>query len=80
MTARNILIVQGHPDTLAPHLCHALADAYAQGARDLHVVVGVADGQPPPGGEQRGDRGLARPHRPDEHDAGTRHLNLRLAR
>lgn len=34
MTAKNILIVQGHPDTLAPHFCHALADAYAQGARD----------------------------------------------
>ncbi len=28
----NILIVQGHPDASAPHLCHALADAYAEGA------------------------------------------------
>ena len=33
MTTKNILIIQGHPDTLAPHLCHALADAYAEGAR-----------------------------------------------
>ena len=29
-----ILLLQGHPDAAAPHLCHALADAYAQGARD----------------------------------------------
>lgn len=27
-----ILIMQGHPDAAARHLCHALADAYAQGA------------------------------------------------
>lgn len=27
-----ILIIQGHPDSSRPHLCHALADAYAQGA------------------------------------------------
>ena len=33
MTAKNILLIQGHPDTIAPHLCHALADAYAEGAR-----------------------------------------------
>ncbi|MGM9513241.1 NAD(P)H-dependent oxidoreductase [Roseateles sp. DB2] len=29
-----ILILQGHPDASAPHLCHALADAYAAGARE----------------------------------------------
>ncbi len=29
-----ILIVQGHPDASERHLCHALAEAYAQGARD----------------------------------------------
>lgn len=29
----NILIIQGHPDTGARHLCHGLADAYAEGAR-----------------------------------------------
>jgi putative NADPH-quinone reductase len=28
-----ILIVQGHPDAGAVHLCHALAGAYAEGAR-----------------------------------------------
>jgi len=28
-----ILILQGHPDRGERHLCHALADAYAQGAR-----------------------------------------------
>ncbi|HEY7646675.1 MAG TPA: NAD(P)H-dependent oxidoreductase, partial [Hyphomicrobiales bacterium] len=27
-----ILIIQGHPDPAGDHLCHALADAYAQGA------------------------------------------------
>ncbi len=29
-----VLIVQGHPDGTVPHLCHALAEAYAQGALD----------------------------------------------
>jgi putative NADPH-quinone reductase len=29
---RRILILQGHPDAGHPHLCHALADAYAAGA------------------------------------------------
>jgi putative NADPH-quinone reductase len=29
---RRIVIIQGHPDPAARHLCHALADAYAQGA------------------------------------------------
>lgn len=28
-----VLLLQGHPDTDAPHLCHALAAAYAEGAR-----------------------------------------------
>jgi putative NADPH-quinone reductase len=28
-----ILIVQAHPDASARHLCHALAEAYAEGAR-----------------------------------------------
>jgi putative NADPH-quinone reductase len=31
MTER-ILVLQGHPDPSARHLCHALADAYAEGA------------------------------------------------
>jgi putative NADPH-quinone reductase len=29
---RRIVIIQGHPDPAGRHLCHALADAYAQGA------------------------------------------------
>lgn len=28
-----ILIIQAHPDADAPHLCHLLADSYADGAR-----------------------------------------------
>ncbi len=30
----SIAIIQGHPDSREPHLCHALADAYAAGASD----------------------------------------------
>jgi len=33
MNARRVLLIQGHPDTIVPHLCHALADAYAEGAQ-----------------------------------------------
>ncbi len=29
----NVVIIQGHPDNSAPHLCHALAESYAEGAR-----------------------------------------------
>lgn len=29
---RNILIIQAHPDPAGGHLCHTLADAYAEGA------------------------------------------------
>ena len=31
---KNILLIQGHPDSSRDHLCHALADAYATGAAD----------------------------------------------
>ncbi|MBT8140816.1 MAG: NAD(P)H-dependent oxidoreductase [Gammaproteobacteria bacterium] len=31
---KNILVIQGHPDPFARHYCHALADAFSQGARD----------------------------------------------
>ena len=31
--SKRILILQGHPDGSTPHLLHALADAYADGAR-----------------------------------------------
>lgn len=33
MGGQRIVLIQGHPDALAPHLCHALAQAYAEGAR-----------------------------------------------
>jgi putative NADPH-quinone reductase len=29
-----IVLLQGHPDPAVPHFCHALADAYAQGAAE----------------------------------------------
>ena len=32
--ARRVVIIQGHPDPAGKHLCHALADAYAQGAEE----------------------------------------------
>ncbi|MFC5497390.1 NAD(P)H-dependent oxidoreductase [Caenimonas terrae] len=34
MTARHVLLIQGHPDPAARHLGHALADAYAAGAQE----------------------------------------------
>jgi len=30
---RRVLLIQGHPDASERHFIHALADAYAQGAR-----------------------------------------------
>lgn len=32
MTPQNIVLIQGHPDSVSPHLGHALASAYAAGA------------------------------------------------
>ena len=29
---KHILLIQGHPDNIQQHFCHALADAYAEGA------------------------------------------------
>lgn len=45
---RRILILQGHPDTTQHHLCHALAQAYADGALTAGhevrtIVVGELD-------------------------------------
>jgi putative NADPH-quinone reductase len=31
--SKRILLIQGHPDNTQPHFCHALAQAYAQGAQ-----------------------------------------------
>ena len=39
MTAKRILLIQGHPDASAHHLCHALEDAYAAGAQAAGHVV-----------------------------------------
>lgn len=46
MVARRIVLIQGHPDALMPHLGHALKDAYAQGAEaGGHEVRRVAVAQ-----------------------------------
>lgn len=37
----NILIIQGHPDVSAKHFGHALAEAYAEGAREAGHEVRV---------------------------------------
>lgn len=43
MAAQRVLLIQGHPDPLTPHLGHALEDAYAQGAEAAgHEVRRVA--------------------------------------
>jgi putative NADPH-quinone reductase len=34
MAHRRVLVIQGHPDARGGHLCHALAQAYAQGAAE----------------------------------------------
>ncbi len=40
--ARHVTIVQGHPDPAGGRLCHALANAYAEGAEEAgHVVARV---------------------------------------
>jgi putative NADPH-quinone reductase len=40
---RRILLIQGHPDATRAHLCHALADAYAEGAREAGHAVRTVD-------------------------------------
>ena len=42
MDMTKIAIIQGHPDGTQSHLCHALADAYAEGAHaGGHTVVRI---------------------------------------
>ncbi|MBT9459678.1 MAG: NAD(P)H-dependent oxidoreductase [Burkholderiaceae bacterium] len=41
--SKRILIIQGHPDALAPHFCHALAQAYRDGAEQAGHTVRVVD-------------------------------------
>lgn len=40
---RRVLIIQGHPDAGAAHLCHALADAYRDGAESAGHPVRTLD-------------------------------------
>lgn len=39
MTSKRILLIQGHPDGVMHHLCHALAASYATGAKNAGHVV-----------------------------------------
>ena len=41
--SKRILVVQGHPDASQPHLCHALARAYGEGALAAGHEVRVVD-------------------------------------
>lgn len=43
MDQRRILILQGHPDPGGAHLCHTLAEAYAEGARQAGHEVRVVE-------------------------------------
>ena len=40
---KQIAIIQGHPDPAGGHLCHALADAYGDGARAAGHSVTIID-------------------------------------
>ena len=45
---KQILLIQGHPDSGQPHLCHALEEAYARGARAAghevrHINIATLD-------------------------------------
>ena len=44
MDPRRILLIQGRPAAVAPHLCHALSQAYAEGAMVAGHVVRQVDG------------------------------------
>lgn len=41
--SRRIALIQAHPDPAGGHLCHALAQAYADGAREAGHEVRVVD-------------------------------------
>ena len=41
--SKKIVIAQGHPDSGSKHLCHALAEAYAAGAREAGFSVTIID-------------------------------------
>ena len=44
MDPMRILLIQGRPDAVAPHLCHALPQAYAEGAMVAGHVARQVDG------------------------------------
>ncbi len=41
--AERIVVIQGHPDSNRQHFCHALAEAYASGARAAGHTVQILD-------------------------------------
>lgn len=43
MKSRRVLLLQGHPDPAGGRLCHALAAAYAEGAREAGHAVRTID-------------------------------------
>ena len=43
MASARIVLIQGHPDASAPHLCHTLAEAYARGALEAGHEVRTID-------------------------------------
>ena len=43
MDTKRVLLIQGHPDASEPHLCHALAASYTQGAEDAGYTVRRVD-------------------------------------
>ena len=43
MAAQRIVLIQGHPDVRASHLCHVLAEAYGQGATEAGHAVRQVD-------------------------------------
>ncbi len=43
MSTTRILLIQGHPDASEPHLCHALASSYSEGAEEAGHTVRRVD-------------------------------------
>lgn len=40
---RSVCILQGHPQPTGKHLCHAIGEAYAKGAREAGADVSIVD-------------------------------------
>ncbi|MGR9088328.1 MAG: NAD(P)H-dependent oxidoreductase [Gammaproteobacteria bacterium] len=43
MTAKHIVVIQGHPDPAGNRFCHALAEAYVRGARSSGYGIETVD-------------------------------------